>query len=136
MSDAEGRITLFEVHTEGPHPFTEGETTDVGLRIRSCSTENCDGIHIYLEVQVDGLTNGWARIAWLAPTSPAAALAGSGLLSDILLLLMGKERRERRAVAEEVSAAYDIMQDRILQHVAADGLMREAAQAAERGDVH
>jgi hypothetical protein len=49
---------------------------------------------------------------------------------------MGKERRERRAVAEEVSAAYDIMQDRILQHVAADGLMREAAQAAERGDVH
>lgn len=124
----DGAIILFEETAT----LTQGDqSTDVGLRIASCSTERCDGVHIYVDVMVEGVTPEWITVAQFDPDRLGTSLAMAAILADVIIGLMGKTYEERRAVAEASKAAFDQMQDRMIRHLHARNLMLEAGGSGQ-----
>lgn len=124
----DGEIILFEETAT----LTQGDqSTDVGLRIASCSTERCDGVHIYVDVMVEGVTPGWISVARFNSDRLGTSLAMAAILADVVMGIMGKTYEERKEVAEASKAVFDQMQDRMIRHLHARNLIQEAGGSGQ-----
>ncbi len=131
MSEDSGELTLFQTVVKSVNRKDPAlGDVDVGIRIQTCDPADCDGIHVHVEILIEGVTGGWVPVAAMPPTGPQTFIA-PGLLADVLLTLQGRDPGDEEE-GKRWAPAFHEFADRLSRHFNALQLIEESAEQAAK----